>query len=106
MDPSARLSAIPDCKGSGDGGATNGDIDSPGWPLGRPTREALDYLEQALTTGIPKPTYNGPIRHIIKYDGRYPVEAVFTLPLETPLHTAQSASAQVRSLLPLSLQEY
>lgn len=96
MDPSNRPPVTPNCDTSEDGGAPDHDIDSPGWPLIRPTREALDYLEQALTTGIPNPTYDGPIRHLVKHYGRYPVDLAFTLPLGTPFHAAQSASAQVR----------
>ncbi|KAG6353980.1 hypothetical protein INS49_004951 [Diaporthe citri] len=94
MDSSGRRPVTPDCNASENDGAPDSDNDSPGWPLGGPTCEALDYLEQALTTGIPKPTYDGPIRRVVKHDGRYPVDVVLTLPLETPLHTAQSASAQ------------
>lgn len=106
MDPPDRPPVTPDCDASEDDGTANGEIDSPEWPLGRPAREALDYLEQALTTGIPKPTYDGPIRRVVKHDGRYPVDVTFTLPLETPLHTAHPTSAQVRLLLPLFFQKH
>lgn len=106
MDPPDRPPFTLDCDASEDDGEPNGDIDLPGRPLVRPSREALDYLEQALTTGIPKPTYDGPIRRVVKHDGRYPVDLVFALPLETPLHTAQSASVQVSLLLPLFFQKH
>lgn len=73
--------------------------DSSGWPLVRPAREALDYLEHALTTGIPKPTYDGPIRQPIMHGGRHPIDMVFTLPLETPFDTAQPTLPLVRMTL-------
>lgn len=98
MDPPDRPPVTLDYDASEDDDAANGDINSPEWPLGRPAREALDYLEQALTTGIPKPTYDGPIRRLVKHDGRYPVDLAFTLPVETPFQIAQSTLPQVRSL--------
>lgn len=106
MDPSNRPPVTPNCDTSEDCIAPDRDIGSPGWPLCRPTREALNYLEQALTTGIPNPTYDGPIRYLVKHDGRYAVDLAFTLPLETPLHTAQSTSAQVRLLVPIFSQQH
>lgn len=92
LDPDAGINGDP-------GDDTN---DSPGWPLVRPTREALDYLENALTTGIPKPTYDGPIRQPLVHGGRYPIDFVWTLPLETPSDTAQPTLPLVRIILPLS----
>lgn len=89
-----KVTLDPDGRVQGD---TSGDTsDSPDCLLVRPTREALDYLEQALTTGIPQPNYDGPIPRPIMASGRYPIDMVFTLPLEAPFHITQSTSPLVR----------
>lgn len=88
----------PDGRVQGD--TSGGTSDSSDCLLVRPTREALDFLEQALTTGIPKPNYDGPIPRPIMASAKHPTDMVWTLPLETPFHIAQSTSPLVRLSLP------
>lgn len=84
----------------GDDPATgNGEIDSPRWPAALPKREAISFLGQALTTGVPKPSYNGPIQRPALPNGRRHVEQSFTLPLDAPL-VAQSTLQIVSLVLP------
>ncbi|KAK7743217.1 hypothetical protein SLS53_004302 [Cytospora paraplurivora] len=57
-------------------GNTDSQIDTsnrppPGWPHNLPTREALDYLEQALTEDKPKPDWHGDDVVQLDSDGRY-----------------------------------
>lgn len=99
MDASDAMSVIVDSELKADDSAGNGNTDSRG-PHVCPTRADLDYLEQALTTGIPKPSYDGPIgRHFIPSGTSRP-DWVLTLPLETPSHVAQSALPLVSWDLP------
>lgn len=98
LDPDGRVQG--DTSGDTSGGTSGGTSDSPDCLLVHPTREALDYLEQALTTGIPKPNYDGPIPRPIMASGKDPIDMVFTLPLEAPFHIAQSTSPMVRLSLP------
>lgn len=103
MNPSEPPKVIVDPDGRVQGDTSDDTSDSSDCLLVRPTREALDYLEQALTTGIPKPNYDGPIPRPILTSGRYPNDMIFTLPLEAPFHLAQSTSPLVRlSLLNLN----
>lgn len=69
-----------------------------GWPFTRPTREALDFLELPLTTGVPRPVYHNasiPLRRVDKPEGVLFNDPFCTLPLEVP-HIPQSIPSLVR----------
>lgn len=100
MDSSEPPKVPLDPDGRVQGYTSDGTSNFPDCLLVHPTREALDYLEQALTTGIPKPNYDGPIPRPTMASGKYPIDMVWTLPLETPFHIAQSTSPLVRLSLP------
>lgn len=100
MDASDAMSVIVDSESKADDSAGNDNTDSQEWPHVCPTRADLDYLEQALTTGIPKPSYDGPIgRHFIP-SGTSRIDWMLTLPLEIPSYVAQSALPLVSWDLP------
>lgn len=100
MDASDAMSVIVDSESQVDDSAGNGNTDSREWPHVCPTRADLDYLEQALTTGIPKPSYDGPIGRRFIPSGTSRTDWVLTLPLETPSHVAQSVLPLVSWDLP------
>ena len=77
----------------------NGDTAPQGWPAARPTREAIEFLGQALAAGVPKPSYDGPIQGRILPHGRAFVDQTSTLPLDTPL-VAQPTLQIVSLVLP------
>ncbi|KAJ0115771.1 hypothetical protein J7T55_010594 [Diaporthe amygdali] len=77
--------------GNGAKGGSQGSQDNGlplGWPFTRPTREALDFLELPLTTGVPRPVYHNasiPLRRVDRPEGVLLNDPFCTLPLEIHL---------------------
>lgn len=97
MDPDG-LPVTPGTDARENQNTSNDSNDSTEWPWGRPKREGLVFLEQALASDEPRPSYDGPDPRPNVPVGRHPGAQIFTTPLDAPLIT-QSVPQMVRKIL-------
>lgn len=81
---------------SGHGSVNNNNGPPPGWPFNLPSREALDYLEQALTTDRRRPAWDGSDVVVLDDQGRY----VWSWGIDTPHGRVVTGSRVHEVLLP------